>query len=328
MQRILQPGDIEALDRTSPTRVRLPQPGSLFADRAARLAQKAVDNPIGEYLQFLSNLARAQHKAAASVQTAAPDAAAMAQAQQHSMPLLPAAGHVDPAWHGVLDQLLDAAQAAPGLPEALAPVIARLRALPQDERDTLARRVLVGLLSEPEDLAAAPLVMAALQVVFADRASRLKASDIPYTDPATVCPVCGTAPVASVLRIGGQSAGLRYLHCGTCATEWHMVRVKCSHCESTRGIHYQGMEQQQPAAQAQAAPTSGAQADQVVLAETCDTCHTYRKLVNQEKDPLAEPLADDLATLLLDLLMGETDFARASLNPLLPMADADPGVPA
>ena len=40
MQRILQPGDIEALDRTQLPRIRLPQPASLFADRAARLAQK------------------------------------------------------------------------------------------------------------------------------------------------------------------------------------------------------------------------------------------------------------------------------------------------
>lgn len=316
MQRILQPGDIEALDRTSPQRVRLPQPASVFADRAARLAQKAQDNPIGDYLLFLSHLVRAQQHAAGAVQTAAPDEEAIAQAQQHSMPLLPAASHVDPAWQGVLDQLLDAVRDAPGLPEQLAPTIERLRALPASERDTLARRVLVGLLAESDDLAAAPFVMAALQVMFADRASRLREADIPYTDPATICPVCGTAPVASVLRIGGQSAGLRYLHCGTCATEWHMVRVKCSHCESTRGIQYQGLEQLHP---------GSAQADQSVLAETCEACHTYRKLVNQEKDPLAEPLADDLATLLLDLLMGETDFARASMNPLLPMSDVDPG---
>ncbi|PWW47758.1 formate dehydrogenase accessory protein FdhE [Melaminivora alkalimesophila] len=318
MQRILQPGDIEALDRTSLPRVRLPQPASLFAERAARLAQKAADNPIGEYLHFLSHLVRAQQHAAASVQTAPPDAQAIALAQEHSMPLLPAANHVDPAWQGVLDQLLEAVADAPGLPEPLRPVLDRLRRLDGEARNTLARRVLVGLLSEAEDLAAAPFVMAALQVVFADRASRLQEGDIPYTDPAGICPVCGSAPVASVLRIGGKEAGLRFLHCGVCATEWHMVRVKCSHCESTKGVRYQGMEQLEPGA---------AQADQVVLAETCDGCHTYRKLVNQEKDPLAEPLADDLATLLLDLLMGETDYARASMNPLLPMTEADaPGV--
>ena len=314
MQRILQPGEIEALDRTSLLRIRLPQPASLFADRAARLAQKAEGNPIGDYLRFLARLVRAQQQAAAMVQTTAPDPALIAQAQEHSMPLLPAASHVDPAWHGVLDQLLTALDGAAEVPGALLPTLQALRTLPGDDRDTLARRVLVGLLSEPQDLAAAPLVMAALQVTFADRASHLRESDVPYTDPATICPVCGTAPVASVLRIGGREAGLRYLHCGTCCTEWHMVRVKCTHCESTKGVRYQGLQSE-----------GSDQKDEVMLAETCDQCHTYRKIANQEKDPLAEPLADDLATLLLDLLMGETDFARASMNPLLPMSEAEEG---
>ena len=102
-------------------------------------------------------------------------------------------------------------------------------------------------------------------------------------------------------------AGHRYLHCGTCCTEWQMVRVKCSHCESTKGVRYQGIEGSKD----------------IVMAETCDECGTYRKIVNQEKDPLAEPLADDLASLMLDLLMGETKFQRASPNPLLYVAVAE-----
>mgnify|MGYP000134304379 CR=1 FL=1 len=113
MQRILQPGDIEALDRTQLPRIRLPQPASLFADRAARLAQKAEGNPIGDYLRFLARLVRAQQQAAGTVQTATPDPALIAQAQEHSMALLPAAQHIDPAWQGVLDQLLAALDGAP-----------------------------------------------------------------------------------------------------------------------------------------------------------------------------------------------------------------------
>ena len=46
MQRILQPGEIEALDHTSFPRVLLPVPASLFAERAARLRQLANGNPI------------------------------------------------------------------------------------------------------------------------------------------------------------------------------------------------------------------------------------------------------------------------------------------
>ena len=307
MQRILQPGDIEALDRTNPQRIRLPHPAQVFAERAARLEQKADGNPIGDYLRFVAQIVKAQQKAAANVQTAAPDAAQIALAQEHSMPLLPAANHIDPVWQDVLIQLLDELDNAANVPDALKPTLQSLRTMRTEDRDAIARRVLVGLLTESADLAAAPIVMAALQVVFADRASKLKESDIPYTDPATVCPVCGTPPVASVIRIGGRDAGLRYLHCGACCTEWHMVRIKCSHCESTKGVKYQKVDG----------------GDDTVLAETCDVCHTYRKISNQEKDPFAEPLADDLATLMLDLLMSETEFARASINPLLPMAEND-----
>ena len=307
MQRILEPGDIESLDRTNPQRIRLPHPAQVFAERAARLEQKADGNPIADYLRFVAQIVKAQQKAAGTVQTAAPDAAQIAQAQAHSMPLLPAANHIDPVWHEVLDQIVADLQQAKDVPDTLQPTLQSLAAMSREDRNTLARRVLVGLLTESAELAAAPIVMAALQVVFADRASKLQESDIPYTDPATVCPVCGSAPVASVLRIGGRDAGLRYLHCGTCCSEWHMVRIKCSHCESTKGVKYQKVDG----------------SDDTVLAETCDVCHTYRKISNQEKDPFAEPLADDLATLMLDLLMSETAFARASINPLLPMAETD-----
>lgn len=152
----------------------------------------------------------------------------------------------------------------------------------------------------------APFIMAALQVVFARRAAALQVQDVPYTEPASICPVCASEPVASVIRIGGKLAGHRYAHCGTCACEWHMVRVKCTHCESTKGIHYQGIDG----------------GSEEVLAETCDECGSYRKLVNQE-NPMVEPLADDLASLMLDLLMSETRFQRASANPLLFVAVAE-----
>lgn len=307
MPRILQPGEIEALDHSGFPRVRLPQRGSLFADRAARLRQLAEGNAIADYLRFAARLAQAQHEALARLPaTAPPPADQMALAQAHSMPLMPAADTLDPAWQAVLRNLLDALAVADDSPAALAPVIAGLRQRTPAALDSLAVQVLGDGLPAAE-LAAAPLVMAALQVVFADRASRLSPQDIPYTDPATLCPVCASPPVASVLRIGGAAGGHRYLHCGTCATEWHMVRVKCSHCESTQGIHYQGVQD----------------GGSVVLAETCDSCQTYRKLVDQEKDPHAEPLADDLASLTLDLLMGDTAFARASANPLLAMARED-----
>ncbi|WP_280191106.1 formate dehydrogenase accessory protein FdhE [Delftia sp. PS-11] len=307
MQRILQPGDIESLDHTSFPRVLLPQLPGLFGERAARLRQLAEGHPVADYLRFVAQIAEAQQKAAASLELAEPDAALIARAQEHSMPLLPAADHIDPAWHSVLDGMLEALSGSDGLPAPLQPLLQALRALERAERDEIAMRLLQKEVAA-RHVGMAPFIMAALQVVFARRASGLDARDVPYTDPASICPVCASEPVASVLRIGGKAAGHRYLHCGTCCTEWHMVRVKCSHCESTKGIHYQGIDG----------------AGDTVLAETCDECGSYRKVVNQEKDPLAEPLADDLASLMLDLLMGEeTRFQRASANPLLYVAVAE-----
>lgn len=306
MQRILQPGEIEALDHTSFPRILLPQVSSLFAERAARLRQLANGNPIADYLLFVAQIMDAQHKAVAAVKINAPDAALMARAQEHSMPLLPAVDTIDPVWQTVLDNMLDTLQGSEGLPEPLQPLLKELRALAPEARADIAKKLLQKEVAA-RHVGMAPFIMAALQVTFAKRSASLSARDVPYTDPASICPVCASEPVASVIRIGGKVAGHRYAHCGTCACEWHMVRVKCTHCESTKGIHYQGLEG----------------AGEEVLAETCEECGSYRKIVNQEKNPMVEPLADDLASLMLDLLMSETKFQRASPNPLLFVAVAE-----
>ncbi|CUA93045.1 MULTISPECIES: formate dehydrogenase accessory protein FdhE [Comamonas] len=306
MQRILQPGEIEALDHTSFPRILLPQVSSLFAERAARLRQLANGNPIADYLLFVAQIMDAQHKAAATIEISAPDAELMARAQEHSMPLLPAVDTIDPAWQAVLDNMLDTLQGSEGLPAPLQPLLKELRALTPETRADIAKKLLQKEVAA-RHVGMAPFIMAALQVTFAKRSASLSARDVPYTDPASICPVCASEPVASVIRIGGKVAGHRYAHCGTCACEWHMVRVKCTHCESTKGIHYQGID------------GSGEE----VLAETCDECGSYRKIVNQEKNPMVEPLVDDLASLMLDLLMSETQFQRASANPLLFVAVAE-----
>jgi FdhE protein len=111
------------------------------------------------------------------------------------------------------------------------------------------------------------------------------------------------------VRTDERSQGHRYLHCALCATEWHMVRIKCSHCLSTEGIAYHVIAGHPDA----------------VRAESCDSCHSYRKILYQEKDPQVDAVADDLASLALDLLMADAGFQRASANPLLwPAADVSP----
>ena len=114
-------------------------------------------------------------------------------------------------------------------------------------------------------------------------------------------------PVASIARSGGAAGGQRYLHCALCATEWHMVRIKCSDCEATAGIHYFGIE-------------GGAEA---VKAETCDACSGFLKIFYMEKDAQVEPTADDLASTALDLLMADAGKLRSGPNFMLFATDGE-----
>lgn len=307
-QRILDPGEIQALDPSAIPRIRLPERATHFAARAARLRKLADHNPIGGYVRLMAALVDAQQKALERLNAQMPSRDAIANAQRHSMPILPAlSGERDSQWRDVLRQLTDRVEAAGAVTPPLAKVLDTLRAMSNAELDAQADALLAQRYAEIAP-ATAPFIMAALQVVWTDLASRLDAADVPYVDAPGVCPVCGVPPVASIVRVGGAYQGYRYTQCSLCGTEAHVVRVKCTNCDSTKGIAYHGIDGGDPA----------------LKAESCDECHTYRKIGYLEKDIDFEPLADDLASLTLDLLMSDAGYRRASPNPLLwPEAPAD-----
>ena len=97
------------------------------------------------------------------------------------------------------------------------------------------------------------------------------------------------------------ASGTRFCTCSLCATQWHVVRIKCVLCESTKGIAYEELD-------------SG---PDTVKAETCENCHGYVKILHQHKNPQLEPVADDVATLGLDILLRETGYRRGAVNPFL-----------
>ncbi|EUC15996.1 Protein fdhE [Burkholderia sp. BT03] len=301
MQRILDPGQIESIDHSAIPRLRMPERATLFSTRAARLRQLADASPIGGYIRLMATLVDAQQQTLAQISAAMPSTESIDLAQQHSMPIAPATtADRDPLWRDVLQRLLDRVEAAGLVTPMLARVIDDLRVKRAEELDALADAILALRFNEVEP-ASAPFVMAALQVVWTDIASRIDQRAVPYLDSPGACPVCGVPPVASIVRVGGQFQGYRYVQCGLCSTEWHVVRVKCTNCDSTKGIAYHGID-------------GGSEA---LKAESCDECHTYRKIGYQEKDYDFEPLADDLASLTLDLLMNEAGYKRSSPNPLL-----------
>jgi len=98
-RRILQPGEIEALDNTTFPRVLPPHIGSLFLERAARLRQLASGNPIADYLEFAAHIVSAQHQAAQALPPPAVERSAMQRAQAHGMPLFAAAEQLDTGLH-------------------------------------------------------------------------------------------------------------------------------------------------------------------------------------------------------------------------------------
>jgi len=304
LQRVLARGEIESLDHTSIPRLRQPVRASVFADRAARLRQLAQGSPLSVYLSLMADLADAQNQAVKHCALPGADPERVSLAQAHGMPPLQAVGwRRDPAWRGLLAQLLDHMAGVQGLPPQAALTIQALRRSLQDRPSELESQA-DALLAEREsdvDAATAPFIMAALQVYWTSLAADFPASSLPVVSPRGVCPICGSLPVASVVRVGGQADGCRYLCCSLCASEWHLVRVTCSHCESTKDVAYQSIE-------------GGPEG---IKAESCDHCHTYRKIFYQEKVLGVDAVADDLASLDLDVAMGAAGYARASGNPLL-----------
>ena len=108
------------------------------------------------------------------------------------------------------------------------------------------------------------------------------------TDNLHYCPVCGSAPVASVVHIG-TSQGLRYLHCSLCESEWNLVRAQCTNCNEHKNLEMWSLNEELA----------------LVRAETCGDCQSYLKIMFQEKDPNVEAVADDLASIFLDIEMEE-----------------------
>lgn len=319
--RLLSPEEIAVRAGQTDPFLRLPE-STVFAEREMRLRQRAAGHPMREYLLFIADIAQAQHELLQQpVALQLPDAEQVELAAGAGVPLLPA--DVFPreaAWSSGLRALLD--KLAERMPDGPArEVVMGLRAADDAHLEMQAERLLNGVMLGL-DLGSAPLVGAALQLHWVRLVRQVQAGQGPgrvapfgRTDTPTLCPCCGSRPVASITRLGAELSGTRYLHCSLCAAEWHYVRIKCTHCQNTKGIHFQNLQ-----AAGDVQPGSA----QAVQAECCDECGHYLKIVHMEKDHQVEPVADDLASLTLDLLVSETGLQRSGVNLMLLFGDPEP----
>lgn len=296
-------------------------PRDVFASRAARMRQLADGHPLHDYLRLIADLCDAQHallQAHPPVTLPTPEAIDE-DARETRAPLAAWTWARDGSWLLGLDRIVE--HLAPGLTGTPRDIADGLRESSADDIEWLADRLLNGL-DVGEAIGATPFVFAALQVHWTHllleteaRHPGLHTALLRATAEPTRCPACGSRPVAAVTRIDPGAGGLRYLSCGLCSLQWHMVRVKCSRCEGTKGIRYHAL------APAHGTPTDDAPA---VEAETCDECGAYLKIVRMDRDPQVEPLADDLANVALDLLVSQQGYHRHGCNVMLLLGDAEP----
>lgn len=279
--------------------VRLPDPGRLFADRAARLEALAPKHPLGGYLAFLARIAAAQ--AAILAEASAPPLLIPADRDLragHGMPPLSASLlRDDPAFLACFDRLLAGIDLGEAPESARAARDALAAASPEDRLD-LALSVFEGAFPM-DQLAACVFAAAALQVYLARQAAALDAAALkPVADG--VCPACGGAPVASLIVSWTPADKARYCACSACGTLWNQVRIRCTACGSGEGVSYYGLDE----------------VSKDIQVETCTNCHSYLKHLHQDRDPQLDPIADDVASYGLDLKIAEEGFGRAGLNPL------------
>ena len=282
-------------DAGPPAGIFLPKPERLFRQRARRLRDLAATVPgLSGYLLLMAELAERQ---AEILDAPASDRSTFTDWRRGAEDDPVDALLKSPALTPILKALVQDFETPS---DAVKQALARIVGASDADVETWVRELGLGE-PDPEDSAVLPFVAAALQIELVRWAAERSDDDLGQPPEPGLCPVCRGWPDASVLRTVGNTPGLRYLHCGFCASEWAYPRIQCIQCGSGEHIAYHGIEGADPAIQA----------------EACDTCHIYLKRIDRDKSPGSDPLADDLATLALDVLLNEQGYQRFGFNPLL-----------
>lgn len=115
--------------------------------------------------------------------------------------------------------------------------------------------------------------------------------------PPEPCPYCST-PVVSLLREAGHGSR-RSRVCGVCLAESAAPRLGCPACGEQR---------------VEALPIFRSDATEPARIDACDTCRAYTKTIDLTRDGAACPIADDVASVSLDLWARAQGYHRARPN--------------
>lgn len=268
-------------------------PKNLYERRIKRLRSLAVDHPFKAYLDFVAQMVEAQLR----ILTENPLSKQEIKFNQ-IRPLDNKTWRREAKWREYLTALLSEMQ--PYANEQMLGTIDWLQKAATEELEALADQLLAEQYGQVESDKAV-FIWAALSLYWLQLAQQLpQHTQTESGDDLHYCPVCSSAPVASVIHFG-TAQGLRYLHCSLCESEWHVVRAKCSNCNQSKELDYWAIDKDQSE----------------VKSESCGECHSHLKIVYQEKNPHVEPVADDLAAIFLDIELEEKGFSRSGLNPFM-----------
>lgn len=279
-----------------------PKPSALFSKRAKRFAFLAAqDGNLSPYLRFLADLTQLQARLVDELADMPPlpvDRIELARASRMP-PIDRAALATDDALYATLARFIDAAEGLK-MPEPARLALQAVKAAGIADRHWLLDNILSDRI--PDDSVAPHLfVAAAVQLHLARIAATLDPDKLVRIKTG-VCPACGGKPATSSVVAGAAGVdNARYATCSCCATQWNEVRVKCLCCGSTKGISYRSVETDEA----------------TVKAELCSECDSWVKIMYQVKNHGLDPIADDVGSLGLDLLMKETRFKRGGFNPYL-----------
>lgn len=278
----------------------LPDPGRIFLVRSERFAALAPGHELEPYLRLLSTITRAQNDILADLpEPVLPSSERLVLARENTMPPI-STGQI--ALDETADETFDALLkklAGADLAETSRAALETVEKAGRDGRRLIMQAVILDEI--PGDaIAEHVLAAAAVQVLFTRLAARLDVETLQRVADGA-CPSCGGAPVGSAV-VGWEGAhGTRFCTCSICATQWNVVRIKCLVCGDQKGVAYHSIEG----------------GNETVMGETCEACDSYVKMLHQHKDPSLDPIADDVASLALDLTLTKEGWTRASVNPFL-----------
>lgn len=265
-------------------------PATIFSARAERLRALAKDSFMADYLLLAGQIVQQQ---AQLTEDFAQPVANFVSENTLTWPL-----SLDQAWFPILEAML--AQLTTSLRLVTSDDIVKVIDSLQDvDSDTL-HHYFTALQHNQSERVPADLAILLWACINTFTSLVVKTTALEWQPEPNVkqhfCPLCGGAPVASLIK----GSGHRYLHCSQCETEWHRLRAECTQCADGENIQLQSET-----------------LEDAVRAETCDHCNSYLKVLFLEKQPNLDPIADDLATLVLDQKLNQNELYRNGFNPFL-----------